>query len=81
MEHARPPHGEIQEGLACYSPQGHKELDMTTHLNNSLRKGEFYYLTSIFYDLHEKTNLPKNCTLCLYTIKTVFLEVNNWYFL
>ena len=39
MEHARPPHGEIQEGLACYSPQGHKELDMTTHLNNSLRKG------------------------------------------
>ena len=29
----------------------------------------------------KKLTCPKNCMLCLYTIKTVFLEVNNWYFL
>ena len=32
MEHTRPPHGEIQGGLACYSPQDHKELDTTARL-------------------------------------------------
>ena len=30
-----PGDGEGQRGLACYSPQGHKESDMTGQLNNS----------------------------------------------
>ena len=30
--------GEGQGGLVCYSPQGHKELDMTWKLNN--KKGK-----------------------------------------
>ena len=33
-----PGDGEGQAGLACYSPQGHKESDMTGQLNNNNRE-------------------------------------------
>ena len=35
FEHA-PGDGEGQGNLACYSSQGHEELDMTEQLNNNL---------------------------------------------
>ena len=35
MSLIKPGAGEGQEGLACCSPSGHKELDMTERLNNN----------------------------------------------
>ena len=41
--------GDGQGGLACYSPWGHKELDMTEQLNLTELKSLFWELTNSFY--------------------------------
>ena len=35
-----PGDGEGQGNLACFSPRGHKESDMTERLNNNLSQGD-----------------------------------------
>ena len=49
-----PGDGVGQRGLACFSPRGCKQWNMSNPLNNSLGKGHIQQTHSKYYSQHEK---------------------------